>query len=86
MYVVFVYDVTADRTHKLLKLGRRYLIHVQNSVLEGEITEGDLAQFEAEVDALLEPGESAIIYKFASEAYVDRSTFGDDPAADAKFL
>ncbi|MDB2276624.1 CRISPR-associated endonuclease Cas2, partial [Halorubrum ezzemoulense] len=43
MYVIVVYDMEADRTHLMLKLCRRYLVHVQNSVLEGEISEGDLA-------------------------------------------
>jgi len=38
MYVVMVYDLEAERTQKALKIGRRYLTHAQNSVLEGEIS------------------------------------------------
>jgi len=37
MYVIVVYDMEADRTHLMLKLCRRYLVHVQNSVLEGNL-------------------------------------------------
>lgn len=33
-----VYDVNEKRVNKVLKIGRKYLNWVQNSVLEGEIT------------------------------------------------
>jgi CRISPR-associated protein Cas2 len=86
MYVVLVYDLQADRTHKALKLGRRYLTHVQNSVLEGEISEGDLATLRGELDDLLEPDESAILYELSSDALLDRTVYGEDPTEDRRFL
>ena len=86
MYVVMVYDLEADRTQKALKLGRRYLTHVQNSVLEGEISEGDLATLKNEINDLLKPGESTIIYELSSDTLLDRTVYGDDPAEDQRFL
>ncbi|GGC67299.1 CRISPR-associated endonuclease Cas2 [Haloferax sulfurifontis] len=86
MYVVMVYDLEAERTHKALKLGRRYLTHVQNSVLEGEISEGDLATLRNEVEDLLKPGESTIIYELSSDALLNRSVYGDDPTDEKRFL
>ncbi|PSP66910.1 CRISPR-associated endonuclease Cas2 [Halobacteriales archaeon QS_1_69_70] len=86
MYIVMVYDLEADRTQKALKLGRRYLTHVQNSVLEGEISEGDLATLKHEVDDLLIPGESTIIYELSSDTLLDRTVYGDDPTEDQRFL
>jgi len=86
VYVVVVYDMEADRTHKMLKFLRRYLTHVQNSVLEGDVTEGDLEKIRSGVDDLLNPGESTIIYRISSEKMVNRTAFGDDPAADDQFL
>ena len=86
MYVVMVYDLEADRTQKALKLGRRYLTHVQNSVLEGEISEGDLATLKNEVNDLLKPGESTIIYELSSDTLLDRTVYGDDPTEDQRFL
>ncbi|ELY91748.1 CRISPR-associated protein Cas2 [Natrialba hulunbeirensis JCM 10989] len=86
MYVVMVYDLQADRTHKALKIGRRYLTHVQNSVLEGEISKGDLEQLRGEVEELLEPGESTIIYELSSDALLDRTVYGEDPTEDQRFL
>jgi len=86
MYVVMVYDLEADRTQKALKLGRRYLTHVQNSVLEGEISKGDLATLKNEVDDLLNSGESTIIYELSSDTLLNRTVYGDDPTEDQRFL
>lgn len=86
MYVVMVYDLEAHRTQKALKLGRRYLTHVQNSVLEGEISEGDLATLQNEVDDLLNPGESTIIYELSSDTLLNRTVYSDDPTEDQRFL
>ena len=86
VYVVVVYDMEADRTHKMLKLCRRYLTHVQNSVLEGEITEGNLERLREEIDAVLNPGESTIVYELSSDTLLDRTVYGDDPAEDSRFL
>jgi CRISPR-associated protein Cas2 len=86
MYVVMVYDLEAERTQKALKIGRRYLTHVQNSVLEGEISEGDLAQLKNEIDDLLKPGESTIIYELSSDTLLNRAVYGEDPTEDQRFL
>jgi len=86
VYIVVVYDMEADRTHKMLKFLRRYLTHVQNSVLEGDVTKGDLKKIRSGVDEILKPGESTIIYHVSSEKMVERTVFGDDPAADDQFL
>ena len=86
VYVVVVYDMEADRTQKMLKFLRRYLTHVQNSVLEGDVTEGDLEEILSGVDELLNSGESTIIYRVSSDKMVERTVFGDDPAADDQFL
>jgi len=86
VYIVVVYDMEADRTYKMLKFLRRYLTHVQNSVLEGDVTEGDLEKIRSGVNDILKSGESTIIYRVSSEKMVERTVFGDDPAADDQFL
>lgn len=86
MYVVLVYDMEAERTQKMLRLGRRYLTHVQNSVLEGEISEGDLERLRGEIDGLLKAGESAILYELSSDTLLSRSVYGEDPTKDERFL
>lgn len=86
MYVVLVYDMEAERTQKMLKIGRRYLTHVQNSVLEGEITEGDLTKLRSDIETLLKSGESVILYELSSDTLLDRTVYGEDPAKDSRFL
>lgn len=86
VYVVVVYDMEAERTQKMLKFLRRFLTHVQNSVLEGEITEGDLERMRAGIEEMLKPTESTIIYRISSEKMVNRTVFGYDPAEDDQFL
>lgn len=76
----------AHRTRLMLKLGRRYLTHVQNSVLEGEISEGDLQQLRGEIEDILIPGESVIVYELSSDSLLNRTVYGEDPTEDNRFL
>jgi len=86
VYVVLVYDMEAHRTQKMLKLCRRYLTHVQNSVLEGEISKGDLGTLRGEIEDTLIPGESVIVYELSSDALLERTVYGEDPTEDNRFL
>lgn len=86
VYVVIVYDVEADRTRRFLKLLRRYLVHVQNSVFEGDITEGTLEELQCQLQSMLNEGESIIVYEMSSEKWVDRTVYGEDPAEDSQFI
>jgi CRISPR-associated protein Cas2 len=86
VYLVVVYDVEADRTRLFLNYLRRYLTHVQNSVFEGSVTEGDAEKIRNELDSMLQAGESVIVYEMSSDSYVDREVFGEDPADDNRFL
>jgi len=86
VYVVVVYDMEADRTQLMLKLCRRYLTHVQNSVLEGEISQGDLERLRGEIDDTLIDGESVIVYELSSDTLLDRTVYREDPTEDSGFL
>jgi len=86
VYLVVVYDVEATRTRHFRNFLRQHLHHVQNSVFEGEVTEGDAETIETRLESMLEEAESAIVYRLPAEKFVDRSAFGEDPAEDARFL
>jgi CRISPR-associated protein Cas2 len=86
VYAILVYDVQADRTQDALKIGRRYLNHIQNSVLEGEITKGDLQHLRNEMEEFLEEGESIIIYELSSDNLLNRQVYGEDPNEESQFL
>jgi CRISPR-associated protein Cas2 len=49
MFVILVYDVNQKRVAKVLKIARKYLTWVQNSVLEGEISEANLKKLKKEL-------------------------------------
>lgn len=85
-YVIAVYDVSTDRVQKALKLFRRYLSWVQNSVFEGELTKGQLAELEAETQALLEDEDAVIVYELRTTAYMERRTIGPERASAGPFV
>lgn len=45
MFVILSYDINATRVGKAKKICRKYLNHVQKSVFDGAITEGQLKRF-----------------------------------------
>ncbi len=77
MYVILVYDVNVKRVAKMLKLCRRYLHWIQNSVFEGELTEMQLKRLKAEIDQLIESGEdSVIIFSSRQSSWMEKEIVG----------
>lgn len=79
MYVILVYDVGERRVGKMLKLCRRYLHWIQNSVFEGEITEVKLRElvFRArEIMSLQE--DSLIIFRSREERWLEKDIIGKE--------
>ena len=73
MFVILVYDVNQKRVAKVLKTARKYLNWVQNSVLEGEITEANLKKLKKELAMVMNLEEdSAIIYQLRTTKYSAR--------------
>lgn len=85
-YVIAVYDVSTKRVGKALKLFRRYLSWVQNSVFEGELTRAQLAELETEAGELLEETDSVIVYEMRTRAYMDRRVLGPERGACGPFV
>ena len=87
MYVIAVYDVGAERTQKMLKIGRRYLTWVQNSVLEGELSEVQLNEM---VDAMLKvmdiEYDSLILFKSRDPRWMDKEVVGRERGSTDQFL
>ena len=62
MYVILCYDVGIKRNVKARKIARKYLRPVQKSVCEGFITEGKLKKLFAQLEAVIDPEEDAIVF------------------------
>ncbi len=86
MYYIAVYDVGVKRVQKMLKLFRRYLTWVQNSVFEGELTRAQHAALTAKAEALMAPGDSVIFYEMRGPHYVNRSVLGEERGETGRFL
>lgn len=77
MYVILVYDMGEKRVAKMLKLCRRYLNWIQNSVFEGELTEIQLKKLILEAKELMQEDEdSLIIFSSRNERWLDKQVIG----------
>ncbi len=77
MYVILMYDVGEKRVGKMLKLCRRYLSWIQNSVFEGEISEVKLKELVLHAKVLMdEEVDSLIIFKSRDERWLDKQIVG----------
>ncbi|MEW4923164.1 CRISPR-associated endonuclease Cas2 [Algibacter sp. 2305UL17-15] len=79
MYVILVYDMNTKRVGKMLKLCRRYLNWIQNSVFEGAITEVKLKEFLAHAKLIMdEETDSLIIFKNRQESWLEKQVIGKE--------
>ena len=77
MYVILVYDVGEKRVGKMLKLCRRYLNWIQNSVFEGSLSELKLKELIFEARQLMdESHDSLIIFISRNERWLDKQVIG----------
>ena len=79
MYIILVDDVGEKRVGKMLKLCRRYLHWIQNSVFEGEITEVKLRELVHKARELMVLQEdSLIIFRSREERWLEKDIIGKE--------
>jgi CRISPR-associated protein Cas2 len=79
MYVILVYDIEEKRVAKMLKLCRRYLNWIQNSVFEGEITDVKLKELLHEAGRKMDKEkDSIIIFKTRQEKWLEKMVVGKE--------
>jgi len=77
MYVIMVYDVGVERVSQVLTAARKYLHWVQNSVLEGEISDANLLRLQKELSDIIDrEKDSVILYLLRTTKYFTRLTMG----------
>lgn len=77
MFIILVYDFDEKRVAKALKICRKYLNWVQNSVFEGEISKANLVKLKRELKTLMnEEEDSVILYTFRTQKYYKREIMG----------
>ncbi|PIV57883.1 MAG: CRISPR-associated endonuclease Cas2 [Bacteroidetes bacterium CG02_land_8_20_14_3_00_31_25] len=87
MYIILVYDIGEKRVGKMLKLCRRYLNWIQNSVFEGEITEVKLKELTLNAKKIMELQEdSLIIFKSRQQVWLEKEIVGKEKNTLDRFL
>ncbi|MCL0073501.1 CRISPR-associated endonuclease Cas2 [Dehalococcoidia bacterium] len=79
MFVIMAYDVNVGRVNRVLKIGRRYLNWVQNSLLEGELTAAQLARLKSDVKKVIDEDEDSVVFYLSRrQQYLERQIMGQD--------
>ena len=76
MFIILVYDIDVKRVGKVLKKCREYLNWVQNSVFEGEISDGNFKKMMIELERIIKESDSIIIYNMRTTKYYSRKLLG----------
>ena len=84
MYAIVVYDVGVERVDKVKKLLRQYMVWIQNSVFEGELTEAEHMRLKRKLGEIIDKNADAIhFYIVKTEKYMKKETIGT-PKAEIK--
>jgi len=72
----------------MLKTCRKYLLWVQNSVFEGEISQANYEKMIHQLKKIMieEDGDSLIVYQFRTMKYTKRLVYGSDKKEDINFI
>lgn len=77
MFVILSYDINQKRVGKAMKICRKYLVHVQKSVFEGNITEAKLKSLKRELEKVIDANvDSLCIYEMDSVKYTRKEQIG----------
>lgn len=86
MYVILVYDIGEKRVGKMLKLCRKYLQWIQNSVFEGEISEVKLKELTIKAKKNMEDYDSIIVFQTKNEKWLEKVIIGEERCSTDNFL
>jgi CRISPR-associated protein Cas2 len=87
MYIILVYDFGERRVTKMLKLCRKYLNWIQNSVFEGELTEVKLKELKLKAEHIMDKEtDSLIIFSSRNEKWLDKEIIGKELSTLDTFL
>ena len=78
MYYIVVYDIANERRlPKVLKICRKYLNWIQNSVFEGELTESQFQSLVSELNKKIKKDDDSIIFYILREKrWLEREIMG----------
>ena len=85
MYVILVYDINLDNKEgqkvlrKVFKICKKYLVHIQNSVFEGELLESQVIKLKSELNKCIRTDkDSVIFFKSRSQRWLEKEFWGKE--------
>ena len=79
MYVILVYDINLENKEgqkvlrKVFKICKKYLVHIQNSVFEGELLESQVIKLKSELNKCIRTDkDSVIFFKSRSQRWLEK--------------
>lgn len=83
MYVILVYDINLEDKEgqkvlrKVFKTCKKYLVHIQNSVFEGELLESQKIKLKAELNRWIRNDkDSVIFFRSRSQRWLEKEFWG----------
>ena len=83
MYVILVYDINLEDKEgnrvlrNIFKICKKYLVHIQNSVFEGELLESQALKLKSELDEYIrEKKDSVILFKSRNQRWMEKEFLG----------
>ena len=83
MYIILVYDINLEENEgqkvlrRVFKTCKKYLVHIQNSVFEGDISEAAMFKLEKEIRRYIrKEGDSVIVFKSRNQKWLDKKFLG----------
>ncbi|WP_353928681.1 CRISPR-associated endonuclease Cas2 [Desulfofundulus kuznetsovii] len=93
VHVILVYDINTEdnagkkRLPKVLKICRKYLVHVQKSVFEGHLTEGQYTRLQHELGRVVDKkADFVIAYKLGDGVKLEKDILTETPDPTDNFL
>lgn len=83
MYVILVYDINLEEKEgqrvlrNTFKICKKYLVHIQNSVFEGELLESQAIKLKNELDKYIRSDkDSIILFKSRNQKWLEKEFLG----------
>lgn len=83
MYVILVYDINLEEKEgqrvlrNVFKVCKKYLVHIQNSVFEGELLESQVIKLRSELDDYIRKNkDSVVLFKSRSQKWLEKEFLG----------
>jgi CRISPR-associated protein Cas2 len=92
LYVILVYDIICDEKGKkilpkVFKICKKYLVHIQNSVFEGNISKVNALALKKELDVYIRKDkDSVIMFHTREERWMSKDFLGIVDDKTSNFL